>query len=207
MLRSEATSPADLDELGSKSVFINVPFDVSYEPLFVTLVGALTYLGHTPRCVLEVQETGQGRLARIFGLIGSCRMSFHDVSRVGTPARFNMPFELGLACAVSLSGAKHDIIVMDAKPYRLDRILSDYKGRDPLIHYGRCDDLVTAVLDVFAAKALPPVRDVVDATQHLRRAAGHLKQDFRSATVFRPTIFRSLFAAATEIGRTRGFIA
>src|SRR4051794_40371330 len=111
-----------------RSVFINAPFDQQYEPLFVTLVGSLVFLGQLPHCVLEVQETGQGRLARIFDLIGRCGMSFHDVSRVGTPARFNMPFELGLACAINLSTHKHDIVVMDSKPDGLDKTLSDYKG-------------------------------------------------------------------------------
>src|SRR2546421_6737362 len=87
----------------STHVFINAPFDPSYESLFVTLVGALVFLGQEPHCVLEVPEKGEGRLARIFDLMHSCRLSIHDLSRVGTPARFNMPFELGLACALKLA--------------------------------------------------------------------------------------------------------
>lgn len=86
----------------SKAVFINVPFDRSYESLFVTLVGTLVFLGQEPHCVLEVREKGEGRLTRIVDLMRMCRLSIHDLSRVGMPARFNMPFELGLACALKL---------------------------------------------------------------------------------------------------------
>jgi hypothetical protein len=84
-----------------KSVFLNVPYDDEYQSFFVTLVATLVLLGQTPRCVLEIQETGAGRLARIFDLLRSCGVSIHDLCRVGTPVRFNMPFELGMACTPS----------------------------------------------------------------------------------------------------------
>jgi hypothetical protein len=76
-----------------KDVFINAPFDDRYEPLFVALVGMLVFLGQKPRCVLEIREKGDGRLARILDLIRACRISVHDLSRVTTPVRFNMPFD------------------------------------------------------------------------------------------------------------------
>ncbi|HET7436008.1 MAG TPA: hypothetical protein VFN10_14965 [Thermoanaerobaculia bacterium] len=194
-----------MPQKAATSVFINVPFDGQYEPLFVTLVGTLVFLRHNPRCVLEVPESGQGRLARIFDLIGSCPMSFHDVSRVGTPVRFNMPFELGLACAVSLTSRRHEVFVMDSEAYRMDRTLSDYKGRDPLIHHGRCDDLVGVVLDVIGTKSVPPVNDLRSAARTLRQASRKIKREYKSETVFRASIFRSIVAAATEIARVRQF--
>jgi len=82
----------------SKAVFINAPFDRAYESLFVTAVGLLTFLDYEAHCVLEVRETGEGRLQRIYELMRTCRISLHDMSRIGAPVRFNMPFELGLAC-------------------------------------------------------------------------------------------------------------
>ena len=196
-----------MPEVDARSVFINAPFDERYEPLFITLVGALVFLGQSPHCVLEVREAGQGRLARIFELISTCRMSFHDVSRVGMPVRFNMPFELGLACALSLTSGTHDIFVLESQPYRMDRTLSDYKGRDPLIHHGRCDDLIAALLDVFQAKSLPPVSELRNAARTLRRASRELKREFKAPQVFRAAIFRSLVAAATDIAVSREFIA
>jgi len=39
--------------------------------------------------------------------------------------------------------------VLDTIPYRLDRTLSDYKGRDPLIHHQRVDSLIDCMADVF----------------------------------------------------------
>ena len=77
-----------------RSVFLNVPFDGSYERIFVALISSLIALGRNPRCVLEIPETGQGRLVRILQLIRACPVSIHDLSRVGLPVRFNMPFEL-----------------------------------------------------------------------------------------------------------------
>ncbi len=40
-----------------RSVFLDVPFDARYEPLFVGLVAAVTALGRIPRCVLEIQPS------------------------------------------------------------------------------------------------------------------------------------------------------
>jgi hypothetical protein len=48
-----------------QSVFLNVPFDASYEKIFVALIVALISLGRVPRCVLEITDTGQGRMPRI----------------------------------------------------------------------------------------------------------------------------------------------
>ena len=83
-----------------RGVFLNVPFDIGYERLFVALISALVSLGRVPRCVLEIPEQGIGRLSRIFRLVRTCPVSVHDLSRVGQPVRFNMPFELGLAVAL-----------------------------------------------------------------------------------------------------------
>jgi hypothetical protein len=130
------------------AVFINVPFDSSYESLFVTLVGSLVFLGQEPHCVLEVREKGDGRLIRIVELMRTCRMSIHDLSRTGTPVRFNMPFELGLACSLKVAHpAAYEVFVLDSRPYRIDQTLSDYKGRDPLIHGGTCDGMVACLID------------------------------------------------------------
>lgn len=191
----------------AESVFLNVPFDRGYEPLFVTLVGTLVFLGQKPRCVLEIQETGQGRLTRIFQLVGSCGMSIHDLSRVGSPVRFNMPFELGLACGLSLSSGTHQVVVFDSKPYRLDKTLSDYKGRDPLLHKNRCAEMISCLLDLFVANdPLPSFSRLRNSAEVLRSAARELKQEMGSATVFRAAAYRSLVAAATQIVVRENFI-
>jgi hypothetical protein len=190
----------------TQSVFINVPFDTRYAGLFVTLVSTLVSLGQTPRCVLEVRERGQGRLVRIYELLRTCGVSIHDLSRVGTPARFNMPFELGLACSLALSGERHDVVVLDAEPYRLDRTISDYKGRDPLVHHNRVDGLVDCVADVFQVSHEPGPRVLKSEARLLRRSAREIAGQY-GGTLFRPAAFRALVAAATQRALEQGLIA
>ena len=188
-----------------KSVFLNVPYDASYQPYFVSLVSALVSLGQTPRCVLEVRERGQGRLTRINELLRSCAVSIHDLCRTGLPARFNMPFELGLACSIALAGDPHDVVVLDTVPYRLDRTLSDYKGRDPLIYNRHLDGLVDCIADVFQV-ADEPAPDVLKAeARFLRRSAREIAGQ-RGGTLFRPAAFRALVAVATNRARSQGLI-
>jgi hypothetical protein len=190
-----------------KGVFVNAPFDGGYEPLFVTLVGTLVFLGQEPHCVLEVREKGDGRLARIVELMRACRMSIHDVSRTGAPVRFNMPFELGLACAIKLAQpTEYEVFVLDSKPYRIDRTLSDYKGRDPLIHGGTSDGMVACLLDTFDANVASSL-EFRSTAKVLRKSSEVMKQQLGSPSLFRPSLFRLLVAAASEIARDRGFIA
>ncbi len=190
-----------------KAVFINAPFDVAYEPLFVTLVGGLVFLGQDPHCVLEVRETGEGRLSRIFELMRSCRISIHDLSRSGNPVRFNMPFELGMACALKLTAPhEYDVFVLDGRPFRTDRTLSDYKGRDPLIHNGTSDGMLACVLDMFTPGTSFTAATFRDALKELRKSADESKGDLRMASVFRPAAFRILLSLASEIAIKRGFI-
>ena len=191
-----------------KAVFINAPFDLSYEPLFVTIVGSLVFLGQEPHCVLEVPEKGDGRLARIHDLMRACRVSIHDLSRAGTPARFNMPFELGLACALKLADpTNYEIFVFDARPYRIDRTLSDYKGRDPLIHQATCEGILACLLDTFITDVPDALSQFRKATRELRKSMRLLKESAKATSLFRPALFRLLVAAATDIAIERGFIS
>jgi hypothetical protein len=191
----------------ARHVFINAPFDASYEPLFVTLLGTLVFLGQEPHCVLEVREKGDGRLQRIVDLIRTCRLSIHDLSRVGQPVRFNMPFELGLACSLKVGNpAAYEVLVLESVNYRLDRTLSDYKGRDPLIHHGTSDGMVACLLDTFQTDISDAPSEFRSAARLLRRSAAVLKHDLRTDSVFRPSLFRRLVAAAVEIATERGFI-
>jgi hypothetical protein len=191
----------------STHVFINAPFDPSYESLFVTLVGTLVFLGQEPHCVLEVREKGEGRLKRILDLIRKCRISIHELSRVGLPVRFNMPYELGLASALKLtSGYKFEVFVLETRDHRLDVTLSDYKGRDPLIHHGTCDGMVACLLDTFASDIDDAPQQFRSAARRLRKSASLMKKDLKASSIYRASLFRRLVAAAGEIAVDRGFI-
>ena len=96
---------------------------------------------------------------------------------------------------------------MDSIPYRLDKTLSDYKGRDPLIHHNRCDTLVTCLLDLFVVPDEPEPAALRSATKLLRKSAREIAHGYHTDTVFRAAPFRALIAAATEIAQERGFIA
>ena len=92
----------------ARDAFLNVPYDKKYEKLFLAFIAGLCRFGLVPRATIEIPGS-QRRLDRIIDLIDECRYSFHDLSRVTldrnpppTP-RFNMPFELGLAVARSVT--------------------------------------------------------------------------------------------------------
>ncbi len=196
------TPPVD-----SRDVFINAPFDRAYEPLFVTLIGMITFLDYKPHCVLEVRETGEGRLQRIYDLMRTCRISIHDMSRIGAPVRFNMPFELGLACSLKLAAPQqYDVIVLDSEAHRMDRRLSDFKGRDLFIHHGTCDGMIEAILDAFQSQRAD-ASALRRAARDFRRYARKIKRDFRAKTLFHPHLFQHLVKAASKIAADRGFLA
>ncbi|HEV7922656.1 MAG TPA: hypothetical protein VGR02_17870 [Thermoanaerobaculia bacterium] len=195
-------------EADPKDVFLNVPFDRSYEPLFVALVGTLVFLNQRPHCVVEIRETGDGRLPRIFELMRACGTSIHDMSRIGRPVRFNMPFELGLAYSLKLANpAAYHVLVLDAQPYRMDRLLSDYKGRDLLIHHNRSAGVVSCLLDSFEKHPVMTAANCRDAIAQLRRSVAMLQRDLQVDSLFRPLLFKALVDNATQIARARGFIA
>jgi len=92
---------------------------------------------------------------RLFELIERCASSVHDLSRVELSLRrprvprFNMPFELGLAVALSLSKGTHRWYLLEARDYRLQASLSDMNGFDPQIHHGTPTGILTALTNAF----------------------------------------------------------
>src|SRR5687767_6371732 len=142
----------------SEYVFLNLPFDPSYEKIFLALIAGTTALGLTPRSVLELPAT-KARLSRLTDIIGACRYSVHDLSRIQLSGfsprcpRFNMPFELGLAVASAhyrrRTNPGHHWIVMEAVPHRLQVSLSDLNGFDPYIHRRTAIGTMEALIDAF----------------------------------------------------------
>lgn len=193
-----------------KAVFLNVPFDSSYEPLFLALIASLVSIGRAPRCVLEIPESGQGRLRRIIGLIESCRVSIHDLSRVGAPARFNMPFELGLAYSLRLQRLtvrRHEVVVLEAQRHRLSRTLSDLAGYDPGIHEGRPRRMISAVLDSLSTPAAGPYPDqVYRIWRRLMKVARKLRRLDHAPNVFSRVLFNRTISAATALAAEEGLI-
>lgn len=183
-----------------KNVFLNVPFDAGYEQHLIALIAALTALGKIPRCVLELPELGSGRLKRLLRHLERCPISIHDLSRVGIPVRFNMPFEVGLACAMAEYRKPHYYFVMQKAPYQLDRILSDLKGRDPLIHYNSPRRIVSGVLGILRSKTRnPDPKEVYKNYRKLLSIAAKLKSLHGESTIFGRSIFIDLVDSGIEL--------
>ena len=193
-------------------VFLNVPYDGTYEPLFVALVGGLVCLGREPSCALQAADAGDGRLKRIIELVTSSNASIHDLSRVqvqrrGVP-RFNMPFELGLCCAVAaFRNKRHPYYVFEAKAYRLQKSLSDLGGYDPQVHGGTQRGVLRSLLNCFGTRGTEPtVPELERATRRLNKAIPGLKRDVAARTAFEPAVFRRMVATATLIAIEEGLI-
>src|SRR5262249_12438748 len=129
---------------GSKSVFINCPFDDGFRPILRAVVFAVISSGYYPRCALDATDGAEIRVRKIARMIGECDWDIHDPSRVelcaaGIP-RFNMPMELGLHLGARLFGVgrqrRKRALILEAEPYRYDAALSDISGQDIEVHEG-----------------------------------------------------------------------
>lgn len=190
-----------------QAVFLNVPYDQKYEPIFVALVATLLALGRKPRCTLELVDRGQGRPKRIFQLLESCAVSLHDLSRVQPPPRFNMPFELGLAFALQKYRGNHTWYILEEKLGRLDRTLSDLKGSEQHFHRGSPRLVISCVLDILGSTQKDPDPTPVGRlVRKLMSVADQLKRRYRRKDIFYAAPFRRFMAAGTVLARAAGFI-
>jgi len=136
-----------------RNVFLNVPFDDDYAPLFNALVFVIMACGYRVRCALEEDDSGNIRLDKLVRLIRECPRSIHDLSRIelgdNDLPRFNMPFELGLALGAKRFGGpsrrSDRIKIMVAEPYRLPAYLSDLGGNDPSAHHSDPQQVIKIV--------------------------------------------------------------
>jgi hypothetical protein len=198
--REAASSDAD-------RVFLNVPFDHAYEPVFIGLVGSLIHLGRKPTTVLDLDFGGGPRFGRLLSALSASPASVHDLSRVtlsghGARAvpRFNMPFELGLAIASSqLARSRHLVVVLEARPYRLQRSLSDMNGFDPFIHRGTQEGAVRSMLEAFSDSSPVDVLTARRLVRELNVAARVLKRRHRARTIFSRTLVAELVHAASRL--------
>src|SRR5437763_7519159 len=113
--------------------------------------------------------------AKLFEVIMVCTVPIHDLFRVTRPPRFNIPFELGIAYALSkLHG--HKFIMIEAKKYRSDVTLSDLKGVDCFAHRNKPRQVVSLVLSELGSTRRPPdIEKVMRVFDHLCEAVPQLK--------------------------------
>ncbi len=203
MARRKDRQPAVTDPA---AVFLNLPYQPSYEPLFVAYIAGITALGLIPRTALEVTG-GSGRLDRIRRLLHQCRYSVHDLScvqldpRAPKTPRFNMPFELGLAYAFSQQAPQqHDWFVFEARPYRIQKSLSDLNGTDPFIHGGRIAGVLRELSNSFInVEQSPTLSETTKVYRALRRAQPRVLEASGSTTLFAPRAFKQMALMAREL--------
>src|ERR1041384_2407789 len=153
--------------IAERRVSLNVPYDRQYEPKLLALISALVSIGRIPRCAVEEPVRGQNRMLRIFKLLKGCKVSVHDLCQVGSPPRFNIPFELGIAFTFAKL-FRHHFIILESKRYRLDKTLSDLKGVDPFIHAHSPKRLISCILaELGSTRGAPDSKQVIQIFQHL----------------------------------------
>ena len=153
------------------SVFLNVPFDASYRPLFEAMVFAVFDCGFKPRCALEAADAGQVRVQKIAAIIRDCGLGIHDISRTDLDEktklpRFNMPVELGLFLGAKWFGdeaqRRKNTLILDGDRYRYQQFLSDIAGQDIKAHRNEPEALIRAVRDWL--RDLQPARQMPSGT-------------------------------------------
>src|SRR5438132_807305 len=128
-------------------VFINCPFDAGYVKTHDALVLCVVASGLQPRSALESGTVSTNRMQRICIALQESTYSIHDLTRAhGDPAfdnlaRFNMPFEFGMAflfaeVAAHLGGA-HEWLGLVPDSYPRAEFLSDLAGYDLESYDGR----------------------------------------------------------------------
>lgn len=125
------------------SIFLNVPFDKEYKPIFEALVFAVHDCGFVARTTLESEDATEVRIQKLYQLIAESKYGIHDISRTDLDRknklpRFNMPLELGIFLGAKKYGkARHrdkKALILDREPYRYQKFCSDIAGQDIQAH-------------------------------------------------------------------------
>lgn len=185
-------------------VFLNIPYDDKFENLFLAYIAGISAFGLVPRATLEIRSSSR-RLEKILRMIGACRYSIHDLSRVEldrraprTP-RFNMPFELGLVVASRrrTRGGKHKWFVCEARHLRLLKSLSDLNGTDPYIHDGKIVGVFRELCNIFRKPdRQPTVQQMSQIYREMRRNLPAILRNSASDSLYKARVFKDLSVAA-----------
>jgi len=187
-----------------KSVFLNIPYDPSFTRLYIAYIAAVAAFGFIPKATLQI-PLSRRRLDRILSLISSSDFSLHDLSRVQldrTPPRtprFNMPFELGLTVALQRSKfPRHSWIVLESRPHRLLKSLSDLNGTDPFIHSGTVRGLLRELSSIFVRTSRQPsVPQMFSIYRLLCSRLPNILRSSGSSTPFNARVFADLCVLAS----------
>lgn len=166
-------------------VFLNVPFDLKYQPIFRALVFAIHDCGLQARCALELDDGSQARVEKIYMLIKESRLGIHDISRTQLDRetrlpRFNMPLELGMFLGAKkfgeLPNGTKAILILDTDRYRYHKFCSDISGQDIRAHDNDATKAIGAVRNWLQATPGVPRVDMPGSNVIVKRYALFLKE-------------------------------
>jgi len=183
----------------TESVFLNIPYDLGFEDLYLAYIVGLTQLGLRVNATVGVPN--QGRLETIIGLIEESNFSIHDLSRIelskGIP-RFNMPVELGLALYRShVTSGRHRVYVFESKPYRTQRSTSDINGIDPQIHNGTAKGIMAGLRNILRQPGdVTSVPEMITSYRAVRKKLSDLRLNAGGQSLFQASVFHDLVLAA-----------
>ena len=158
MSRAPKRDAAKAPKYGDQ-VFINCPFDEAFKPLLDAIVFAVLDCGFRARSALEIGDSSEVRIEKIFRIISECQYAVHDLSRTELDAttelpRFNMPLELGIFLGAKRYGAGYqknkNCLILDREPYRYQKFISDIAGQDIRSHSKSPEATVAHVRDWLA---------------------------------------------------------
>jgi len=197
VLINDRSQPLAAEEYG---VFLNVPYDQAFEPLYLAYIAGLRAFRLEPKATLQIPG-GSRRLDRILELIAGCRCSFHDLSRgelnLKRPAtpRFNMPFELGLA--VAWQKFKEPSCVFESRGWRAGKSLSDLSGTDVYVHGGTPAGVFRELCKALVlADHQPTVAQMAAIYRWLRRALPDIMGNAGARSVSEGRAFAGLIVVA-----------
>ena len=141
-------------QLYEHGVFVNCPFDDDYADLFDAVIFTVHDCGFIARSALEIENSAQVRIDKIFRIIGQCKYGIHDISRTEVDdqsqlPRFNMPLELGIFLGAKKFGSKKQrqkiALVMDRERFRYQIFCSDIAGQDIKAHQNNTEKAIKIV--------------------------------------------------------------
>ena len=190
-------------------VFLNIPYDSGFAPIFLAYVCGICAFGLIPRATLELQG-GTRRLDRIVSLIESCGYSIHDMSRVeldATPPptpRFNMPFELGLSVLhASRNPSAHTWFLFESVPWRIQKSLSDLNGTDPYIHEGTVEGVFRELAKAFVrSDKQPSVLQMRSLFDELAFTLPRILTDAAASDPFNARVYRDIVLFSAALAQT-----
>lgn len=155
-----------------RNIFINCPFDSTYDPFLNALVFTIFVCGYLPRCAKEIGDGGKIRINEIKKIIAECQFGIHDISFAHADpktklARFNMPLELGLFLGAQNYGARKQrkkiCLILDIKKYRYQKFISDISGQDVEAYGKNINKLISSTrnwLQKHSTKKLLPPKNI-----------------------------------------------